>query len=68
MDDFHAPKENFLPNMHGYFHNKGPFIFIIDGCLNKARFGIAWGVMGAAKFFFMLLDNTLWTENSLDIN
>jgi glutaryl-CoA dehydrogenase len=36
-----VPEENMLPNVSGL---KGPF-----GCLNKARYGIAWGVMGAAE-------------------
>jgi glutaryl-CoA dehydrogenase len=35
-----VPKENILPNVKGL---KGPL-----GCLNSARFGIAWGVIGAA--------------------
>ncbi|MCB6184163.1 acyl-CoA dehydrogenase [Leeia sp. TBRC 13508] len=42
MDEVFVPAENLLPNVKGL---KGPF-----GCLNKARFGIAWGVMGAAEF------------------
>jgi glutaryl-CoA dehydrogenase len=42
MDDVAVPHENLLPNVSGL---KGPF-----GCLNKARFGIAWGSMGAAEF------------------
>ena len=42
MDDVFVPEENLLPNVKGL---KGPF-----GCLNKARFGIAWGAMGAAEF------------------
>lgn len=37
-----VPDENLLPNIQGL---TGPF-----GCLNKARFGIAWGAMGAAEF------------------
>ncbi|KAG0056885.1 hypothetical protein BGZ90_005445 [Linnemannia elongata] len=37
-----VPAENLLPNVHGL---KGPF-----GCLNNARFGIAWGALGAAEF------------------
>ena len=36
------PEENLLPNASGL---AGPF-----GCLNNARYGIAWGVMGAAEF------------------
>jgi glutaryl-CoA dehydrogenase len=42
MDDVFVPAENLLPNVNGL---KGPF-----GCLNKARYGIAWGGLGAAEF------------------
>jgi len=42
MDDVLVPEENLLPNVSGL---KGPF-----GCLNKARYGIAWGALGAAEF------------------
>jgi glutaryl-CoA dehydrogenase len=42
MDDVMVPEENLLPNVQGL---KGPF-----GCLNSARFGIAWGTLGAAEF------------------
>jgi glutaryl-CoA dehydrogenase len=42
MDGVFVPEANLLPNVAGL---KGPF-----GCLNKARYGIAWGVMGAAEF------------------
>jgi glutaryl-CoA dehydrogenase len=42
MDDVFVPDANFLPNVKGL---KGPF-----GCLNKARYGIAWGALGAAEF------------------
>ncbi len=42
MDSVMVPEENLLPNVKGL---KGPF-----GCLNNARFGIAWGVLGAAEF------------------
>ena len=41
MDNVFVPDENILPNVTGL---KGPF-----GCLNRARYGIAWGVMGAAE-------------------
>lgn len=41
MDDVFVPEENLLPNVSGL---KGPF-----GCLNKARYGIAWGALGAAE-------------------
>jgi len=42
MDDVFVPEENLLPGVSGL---KGPF-----SCLNKARFGIAWGALGAAEF------------------
>ena len=42
MDDVFVPDENLLPGVQGL---KGPF-----GCLNKARYGIAWGALGAAEF------------------
>jgi glutaryl-CoA dehydrogenase len=41
MDEVFVPEENLLPNVHGL---KGPF-----GCLNNARYGIAWGTLGAAE-------------------
>ncbi len=40
LDDVFVPEENLLPHVEGL---KGPF-----GCLNNARFGIAWGALGAA--------------------
>jgi glutaryl-CoA dehydrogenase len=45
MDQVFVPDENLLPNVKGL---KGPF-----GCLNKARYGISWGAMGAAEFCWM---------------
>ena len=42
MDGVFVPEENMFPEVSGL---KGPF-----GCLNKARYGIAWGTMGAAEF------------------
>jgi glutaryl-CoA dehydrogenase len=42
MDEVFVPDDNHLPNVEGL---KGPF-----GCLNKARYGIAWGALGAAEF------------------
>ena len=42
MEDVFVPDENLLPEVQGL---KGPF-----GCLNKARYGIAWGALGAADF------------------
>ncbi len=41
MDEVFVPEENRLPNARGL---GGPF-----GCLNKARYGISWGAMGAAE-------------------
>lgn len=41
MDEVFVPEDNLLPNVTGL---KGPF-----GCLNNARYGIAWGAMGAAE-------------------
>ncbi len=41
MGDVFVPEENLLPNVQGL---AGPF-----GCLNRARFGISWGAMGAAE-------------------
>ena len=42
LQDCVIPEENLLPNVQGL---AGPF-----GCLNNARYGIAWGAMGAAEF------------------
>lgn len=42
MNEVFVPAENELPNVTGL---KGPF-----GCLNRARYGIAWGALGAAEF------------------
>ncbi|MCW7541050.1 acyl-CoA dehydrogenase [Aquabacterium sp. A7-Y] len=42
MDEVFVPAENELPNVEGL---KGPFT-----CLNSARYGIAWGALGAAEF------------------
>jgi glutaryl-CoA dehydrogenase len=41
MDDVFVPRENLLPDVKGL---KGPM-----GCLDNARYGIAWGVLGAAE-------------------
>ncbi len=45
MDGVEVPESALLPNVSGL---KGPF-----GCLNRARYGIAWGVMGAAEDCWM---------------
>lgn len=42
MDDVEVPAANMLPNVKGF---KGPF-----SCLNNARYGIAWGSLGAAEY------------------
>ncbi|HSQ81659.1 MAG TPA: acyl-CoA dehydrogenase [Casimicrobiaceae bacterium] len=42
MDDVLVPEDNLLPNVQGL---KGPM-----GCLDSARYGIAWGALGAAEF------------------
>jgi len=42
MEDVRVPASALLPNVEGL---KGPF-----GCLNRARYGISWGAMGAAEF------------------
>ncbi len=42
MDQVFVPEENLLPGVSGL---KGPF-----SCLNKARYGISWGALGAAEF------------------
>ena len=45
LNEVEVPEENLLPNAKGL---SGPF-----GCLNKARYGIAWGTMGAAEFCWL---------------
>jgi glutaryl-CoA dehydrogenase len=42
LNDCFVPDQNILPNVKGL---RGPF-----SCLNKARYGISWGAMGAAEF------------------
>jgi len=42
LDDVFVPKDKVLPNVQSF---KGPF-----SCLNMARYGIAWGAIGAAEF------------------
>ena len=44
LDDVFVPEANILPDVAGL---KGPF-----SCLNRARYGIGWGAMGAAEFCF----------------
>lgn len=45
MDNVEVPEDALMPNVEGL---KGPF-----GCLNRARYGIAWGALGAAEFCWM---------------
>ncbi len=49
MDDVFVPAENELPNADGLLDHLG--------CLDAARYGIAWGVLGAAEFVGLLQDN-----------
>ncbi len=49
LQDVHVPEENMFPAVTGL---KGPF-----SCLNKARYGIGWGVLGAAEFCFQAARN-----------
>nr|WP_231377849.1 acyl-CoA dehydrogenase [Sphingobium sp. JAI105] len=44
LDDVEVGEDALLPNVQGL---KGPF-----GCLNRARYGISWGAMGAAEFCY----------------
>lgn len=44
MEDVFIPDDALLPDVEGL---KGPF-----GCLNRARYGISWGALGAAEFCF----------------
>jgi glutaryl-CoA dehydrogenase len=49
LDQVFAPEDALLPGVSGL---KGPF-----GCLNKARYGIAWGALGAAEFCWFAARN-----------
>jgi glutaryl-CoA dehydrogenase len=49
MDGVFVPAENVFPEIRGL---RGPF-----GCLNRARYGIAWGAMGAAEFCWQAARN-----------
>ena len=44
LDDVVVPEDSLLPHVEGL---KGPF-----GCLNRARYGISWGALGAAEFCY----------------
>jgi glutaryl-CoA dehydrogenase len=58
MKDVFVPEENLLPGVEGL---KGPF-----GCLNKARYGIAWGAMGAAEFCWHAARNYTMERTQFD--
>lgn len=49
MDNVEIPEENLLSNVEGL---RGPF-----GCLNNARYGIAWGALGAAESCLLIARN-----------
>jgi glutaryl-CoA dehydrogenase len=55
MDEVYVSEEQLLPNVDGL---KGPF-----GCLNRARYGIAWGAMGAAEFCWRAAREYTLTRN-----
>jgi glutaryl-CoA dehydrogenase len=56
LDEVFCPEENAFPEVRGL---KGPFT-----CLNSARYGIAWGALGAAEFCSRPLASTRWTASS----
>ena len=56
MDEVEVPEENLLPKISGL---AGPF-----GCLNRARYGIAWGSMGAAEACFHAAAPIRWSASS----
>ena len=58
MKDVFVPEENLLAGVEGL---KGPF-----GCLNKARYGIAWGAMGAAEFCWHAARNYTMERTQFD--
>ena len=58
MDNAFVPAENILPEVAGL---KGPF-----SCLNKARFGIAWGTLGAAQFCYDAARSYTLDRNQFD--
>ena len=58
FDNVKVPKENLLPNIKGL---KGPLM-----CLNSARYGIAWGAIGASMDCYdAALRYSAWSENNL---
>jgi hypothetical protein len=56
MDNVFVPEENAFPDVRGL---KGPFT-----CLNSARYGIAWGALGAAEAAGTPRASTCWTASS----
>ncbi len=58
MDNVFVPDENFFPDISGL---RGPF-----GCLNKARYGIAWGTLGAAEFCYQAARNYTLERKQFD--
>jgi alkylation response protein AidB-like acyl-CoA dehydrogenase len=56
MDEVFCPEENAFPDVRGL---KGPFT-----CLNSARYGIAWGALGAAEDCYQPRASTCWTASS----
>jgi glutaryl-CoA dehydrogenase len=56
MDEVEVGEDALLPGAEGL---KGPF-----GCLNRARYGISWGVLGAAESASMPRGNTGWIASS----
>ena len=58
MDNVFVPDENFFPDISGL---AGPF-----GCLNKARYGIAWGALGAAEFCYQSARNYTLERKQFD--
>ncbi|MFK7866200.1 MAG: acyl-CoA dehydrogenase [Alphaproteobacteria bacterium] len=58
LDEVFVPAENLLPNVAGL---AGPF-----GCLNRARYGIAWGSMGAAESCWFAARNYCMTRKQFD--
>jgi glutaryl-CoA dehydrogenase len=58
MSDVFVPEGNMLPGVSGL---KGPF-----SCLNKARFGIAWGALGAAEFCWHAARNYTMERKQFD--
>ena len=56
MDGVEVGNDALLPHVSGL---KGPF-----GCLNRARYGISWGVLGSAEFCWHAARNTVWIANN----